>query len=81
MYINIGEDLSLRDSSIVGVFDLEKAGQSKRGREFLKRVQDEEITFEVGMEPKAFVITEEYGMERIYLTQLSAATIERRSRR
>ena len=29
--------------------------------------------------PRAFVLTEEFGMERVYLTQLSAAAIERRS--
>jgi hypothetical protein len=28
--------------------------------------------------PKTFLVTEEYGMEKVYFTQLSAATIEKR---
>lgn len=28
--------------------------------------------------PKAFVLTSEYGLPRVYLTQLNAATLEKR---
>ena len=80
MFVNIGGDLSVRDNSIVGVFDLDKARQSKRSRGFLHRAKEEGCVVEVGDEPKAFVLTQEYGMERVYLTQLNAATIERRAK-
>ena len=80
MFVNIGGDLSVRDSSIVGVFDLDKARQSKRSRGFLQRAEEDGCVVEVGDEPKAFVLTQEYGMERVYLTQLNAATIERRAK-
>lgn len=81
MYVNIGGDLSVRDQSIVGVFDLDKAKQSKRSRRFLSRAQEDGSILEVGDEPKAFVLTQEYGMERVYMTQLNAATIERRAKK
>ena len=29
--------------------------------------------------PKTFLVTEEYGMEKVYFTQLSAATLEKRT--
>ena len=28
--------------------------------------------------PKSFLLTEEYGMQRVYLTQFNTATLERR---
>ena len=80
MFVNIGGDLSVRDNSIVGVFDLDKARQSKRSRAFLARAEADGSVLEVGDEPKAFVLTQEYGLERVYLTQLNAATIERRAK-
>lgn len=78
MYVNIGGDLSVRDQSIVGIFDLDKAKQSKRSRKFLSRAQEDGSVLEVGDEPKAFVLTQEYGLERVYLTQLGSAALERR---
>ena len=29
--------------------------------------------------PKTFLVTEEYGMEKVYFTQLSASTLEKRT--
>ena len=31
--------------------------------------------------PKSFVLTEEFGMERVYLTQFNAAALEKRLKR
>ena len=81
MYVNIGEDLSLRDGSVIGIFDPEKLRQSKRTRPFLRRVEEEGLCVSVGEgEAKALVLTAEYGMERVYRTQLGAAALERRLR-
>ena len=78
MYVNIGEDLSIRTASIVGVFDYEKAIQSKRSRRFLARAEEEGTLLNVGGDPKAIIVTTEFGMERVYLTQLGPAALERR---
>ena len=37
MYLSIGSDFSVRDSSILGIFDLDNTSTSKRTREFLSR--------------------------------------------
>ena len=81
MYIDIGGDMAVRDRSIIGIFDLDGASLSKKTREYLESAQEEGMLITVTEDvPKSFLVTEEYGMEHIYLTQLSAATLERRAR-
>lgn len=79
MYINIGSDMVLRDKSIIGIFDLDNTTWSRHTRNFLNEAQKEGQIIEVFEDlPKAFILTEEFGMERVYLTQYNSATIERR---
>ena len=40
MYIPIGSDMSIRDSSIIGIFDLDNTTCSPRTREFLRRAEE-----------------------------------------
>ena len=37
MYLNIGNDMAVRGSTVVGIFDMDNTTTSKRTREFLKR--------------------------------------------
>ena len=80
MYIPIGNDMSVRDSAIIGIFDLDNTTCSKHTREFLRRAEEAGQVVAVTDElPKAVVLTREFAMDRVYLTQFSAATIEKRS--
>jgi peroxiredoxin len=82
MYIPIGSDMSIRDETIIGIFDLDNTTCSKHTRNFLKQAEEAGQVVTVTDElPKAFVLTREFTMDRVYLTQFSAATIEKRSRR
>ena len=78
MYLNIGNDMAVRDRNIIGIFDMDKTSTSKRTREFLSKSEKEGNVVPCDDLPKSFVLTAEYGMERIYLTSLSAATLEKR---
>ena len=78
MYLNIGGDMAVREKSIIGIFDLDNTSTSKRTREFLDRAEKEGQVVPCDDLPKAFVLTAEYGMDRIFLTSLSAATLEKR---
>ena len=78
MYLNIGNDMAVREKSIIGIFDMDNASTSKRTREFLSKSEKEGNVVPCDDLPKSFVLTAEYGMERIYLTSLSAATLEKR---
>ena len=78
MYLNIGKDFAVRDRSIIGIFDMDNTSTSKRTREFLSNSEKEGQVVPCDDLPKSFVLTAEYGMNRIYLTSLNTATLEKR---
>ena len=78
MYLSIGNDMAVRDRSIIGIFDLDNTSTSRRTREFLEKAEKEGEVVPCDDLPKSFVLTAEYGMNRVYLTALSSATLEKR---
>ena len=78
MYLSIGNDMAVRDSSIIGIFDMDNTTTSKRTREFLEKNEQEGQVVPCDDLPKSFVITAEYGFDRVYLTSLTSATLEKR---
>lgn len=78
MYLPIGSDMAVRAKSIIGIFDLDNTSTSKRTREFLEKNEKLGQVVPCDDLPKSFVLTAEYGFDRIYLTALSASTLEKR---
>ena len=78
MYLDIGNNLSVRDRSIIGIFDLDNTSTSQRTREFLSHAEREGQVVPCDELPKSFVLTDEYGFHRIHLTELNSATLEKR---
>lgn len=79
MYIPIGSDMSVRDRSIIGIFDLDNTTYSKHTRNFLSQAeQNGEVVTVAEDLPKSFVLTREYGMDRVYLCQFNARALEKR---
>lgn len=78
MYLSIGNDMAVRDKSIVGIFDLDNTSTSRRTREFLEKSEKEGMVVPCDDLPKAFVLTSEYGFNRVRLTSLSSYTLEKR---
>ena len=78
MYLPIGNDLSVRTSTIVGIFDMDNTTTSKRTRDFLSKAQKEGQLISCDDLPKSYVVTVEYGMTRIYESTLSSTTLEKR---
>ena len=78
MYISIGNDLAVRDRSVIGIFDLDNTTVTARGREFLNRAEKEGQVVPCDDLPKSYILTAEYGMERVYLSGLSSTTLEKR---
>ena len=80
MYIHLGSSMAVRDSAVIGVFDLDNTTVSKHTRAFLQQAEQEGALVDVSDDlPKAFVLTSEYGMDRVYLTQMAAPTIYKRA--
>ena len=78
MYLSIGNDFAVRESAIIGIFDMDNTTTSKRTREFLAAAEKEGQVVPCDDLPKAYVLTAEYGLHRVYLTSLSSATLEKR---
>lgn len=79
MYIPIGNDMAVRDRSIVGIFDLDNCSYEKRTREFLARAeQNGEVVPATDNLPKSFILSSEYGLNRVYLVQFNSAVLEHR---
>ena len=78
MYLSIGNDMAVRDSSIIGIFDLDNTSTSRRTREFLEKSEKEGMVVPCDDLPKSFVLTSEYGFNRVHLTALNSATLEKR---
>ena len=78
MYLNIGNDMAVRAQNVVGIFDLDNTSTSRRTREFLEKAEREGQVVPCDDLPKSFIVTREYGMIRVYLTALSATTLEKR---
>jgi hypothetical protein len=79
MYIPIGNDMAVRDRSIVGIFDLDNCSWSHRTREFLKQAEEKgEIIPATDDLPKSFLVSTEYGMNRVYLVKFNSTVLEHR---
>ena len=78
MYLSIGNDMAVREKSVIGIFDLDNTSTSRRTREFLEKNEREGPVVPCDDLPKSFVVTAEYGLDRVYLTSLSTATLEKR---
>ncbi len=78
MYLNIGNDMAVRDKNIIGIFDMDNTSTSRRTREFLDKAENEGQVVPCDDLPKSFILTTEYGFDRVYLTTLSSSTLEKR---
>ena len=65
MYLSIGNDLAVRDRSIIGIFDMDNTTTSKRTREFLAKAEQNGEVVPCDDLPKSFVLTAEYGLDRV----------------
>lgn len=79
MYLELGNDLLIQSRSVVGIFDLDNSSWSKRTRAFLEAAQEDGELIDAAEElPKSFVLTQEFGAQRIYLTKYNAAVLMKR---
>lgn len=78
MYLSIGNDMAVRESSVIGIFDMDNTSTSKRTRKFLEMAQKEGAVVPCDDLPKSFIVTAEYGMTKVYESTLTSATLEKR---
>lgn len=69
MYLSLGNDMAVREASIIGIFDMDNASTSKWTRAFLSRAEQDGEVVPFDDLPASFVLTTEYGMHRVFLTE------------
>ncbi len=83
MYLHLGQNTVVHDEDVIGIFDLDITSQSLRTRQFLNRAEKQGQVTAVSDEiPKSFVITapqRKRGSQRVFISQLSTATLLKRS--
>lgn len=81
MYLHLGQDTIVMTEKILGIFDLDNSTVSRHTRDFLGKAQKEGRVVDVTSElPKSFIVCESDGVETVYLSQMSPATLLRRAR-
>ena len=82
MFLHIGEGRVLSKKNIIGIFDLESTTISKKTREFLRINEQKKNVEYIGMEiPKTYIIEDSKLKKKVYLTQISSTTLQKRAER
>ena len=81
MYLHLGNDVVVRKSDVVGIFDLDNTSQSALTRRYLAAAEKNgSVVNAAGLElPKSFVVCAENGKQTVYLSQLNSSTLLKRS--
>ena len=82
MYLHLGNGFLARDEDVVGVFDLDNTTGSRITRDYLAQAEKAGSVINTAEDlPRSFVVcVEKRGKDtRLYLSQLSPATLLKRS--
>ena len=79
MYLQIGTEDFIKTEDIIGVFDLDNTTVNKATRDYLNEAQKADVVKTVTFDlPKSFIVTEENGQRRVYISALNTATLYKR---
>ena len=80
MYLHLGQETVVKTGDIAGIFDIDTATIAKNTRTFLRRAEQAGIVENITEElPKSFVVVKTGGQTKVYITQISAATLKKRA--
>jgi len=80
MYLHLGQNEVVPAKTIIGIFDLDNTSQSKITRDYLAACEKSGQVVNVSEElPKSFVVCQEKGQKKVYISQLSSATLQKRA--
>ncbi len=80
MYIHLGQETVVKDEEIIGIFDLDSSTVSKHTRKFLNLAEKRKEVINVSFElPKSFVLCNKDKKNKVYISQISSATLLKRT--
>ena len=82
MYLHLGQDIMVRTDEIIGIFDMDNTTGAKGTRRLLAQAEKNGQVIPVTDDlPKTFVLCGRgKGEQRVYLCQISSATLRKRTR-
>ncbi len=79
-FIHLGKGTLVRDDEILGIFDLDITSQSHLTRKFLSLADKSGKVINAAEDlPKSFVLCQQQGETRVYLSQMASATLLKRA--
>jgi hypothetical protein len=80
MYLHLGNEQVILTKKIIGIFDIENTSVSKNTKDFLYSAEKNGNVIYVTNElPKSFVVCKDKDGEKVYISQISAATLKKRA--
>ncbi|MEG0179466.1 MAG: DUF370 domain-containing protein [Oscillospiraceae bacterium] len=80
MYLHLGGDYIIKTRNILGIFDIDNTSLSKNTRTFLHLSEKNGKVINVTNElPKSFIVTNAANETKVYISQISATTLKKRS--
>lgn len=81
MYLHLGSDVIVKTRDVLGIFDLDNSSIAKSTRQYLSQAEKSGRVVNVSDElPKSFVVCCAGGTTTVYISQISSATLRKRSR-
>ena len=79
MYLHLGQDTVISTENIFGIFDLDTTTISLSTRKYLALAEKEHKVVNVSTElPKSFMVCIEKGETKVYISQISSQTLQKR---
>ncbi len=80
MYLHAGGNVVVRESDIIGIFDIDNMNTQETMKEFLRRAEKNGRCRMAGDNlPKSFVLLYENGEESVIFSQISAQSLIKRA--
>ena len=81
MYFHAGQDFLLNDKGLIGIFDLETAGASRRTQAFFRATEQNGAVVDLcapGTVPRSFLVAD-FPADTIYLSPFSPKALRHRA--
>ncbi len=81
MYLHLGGDKAVDMKDIVALFDMDNTTVTARGRKFLNQAAERGEIFDIAEDlPRSYIITNEGGKSRVYISSLTPQTLIKRAK-
>ena len=85
MYLHLGQEVVVRHSDVIGVFDMDNTTVSPHTRDFLRQAENDGRVTYVSMDlPKSFTVCapqKKGEADQVYISQIAPSTLRKRAGR